>query len=174
MQVTKAILPAYTALTAKWNNCKGCALADRVIHAEGQMPADIFFLAKAPDEGATALGRPYPRKDDLFYKVVSETKQTWVVAYAMSCGYDKEVDAKTAMTACWPKVLEMLAMAKPKLLVCMGQIVHGFVITKANTIVPRPPIIAIPDTDYIGRQDDHLAALIKAQLKVRDAVVKYL
>lgn len=188
MQVTRKIFPQYEAHLKKWHGCQGCALSDRVVFAEGSLPCDILFLAKSPDDGAVTHNRPFPRKQDVFYELVPKQGKylqdvmgiptyaptpSWAVCYGMSCRYHTDYDIKASLAACWPKVVELFDMAQPKLVVCLGQIIHGFVITRANSLPYRPPIISVADPDYIERNDDRLGQTIKAQLRIRDAIAKY-
>jgi uracil-DNA glycosylase len=182
----------YKDHVAIWTNCKRCPLADRVIFPRGTIPADVLYLAKSPDDAAFTLRQPFAN-DAIFNDLLPPERlkldkllgrplpkkaiPKWLVAYMVSCRYEKDViDLKAAMTACWPKVLEVIQLARPKLIVCLGQLVHNFVISQRNSIDLRHiAVISVPAVDWFHqRTPEELALhLKKAQLKIKESCERY-
>ena len=176
---------------AAWTDCKRCPLSDRVIFPRGKIPAEVLYLAKSPDDAALTLRRPFPNDaifeallppkrwciDNLLGYDVPKSAPSFIVAFMVSCRYEKDIiDLKAAMTACWPKVLEVIQLAKPKLIICLGQLVHNFVIMQRMTPALRSQaVISVPAIDWFHqRTPEELALhLKKAQLKIKESCVRY-
>lgn len=133
-----------------WKSCTLCELSksrSRVVLARGSIPCDLLFVGEAPGESENAVGKPFVgpagRLLDLIiirsiphtrYKNEDDPGKDQLVpeySYALtnivSCIPREEDGSKTseppdeAVKACQPRLKEIVQIADPKLLVCVGK-----------------------------------------------------
>jgi len=135
----------------KWRACKLCPLhkgAHRHVLYRGSIPAKVLFIGEAPGDPEDQLGFP-------FVGEVGAVLNAWIkeagladVRYALvntvACKPFKSPpikppDAK-ALKACRPRFDQLLAMAKPKRIICVGNIATSY-----RTTLPKEiPVDSIP------------------------------
>lgn len=137
----------------KWLGCERCGLCEgrnRVALARGQLPCDVLFIGEAPGASENIIGQPFvgpagkllDRIIDLATaeKYTSPERRGWDtirMGYTNLVGcFPKEAkDAGTneppedAIRACRPRLEEIVTMARPTLIVCVGTLAKKWVQT---------------------------------------------
>ena len=145
----------------KWLGCTRCPLHEgrcKVVLCRGPLPCDVLFVGEAPGASEDVLGTPFegpaghlldsiidealmPRRLDVPIRVAF----TNLVGCIPKRDGEKFEPEPSHIKACAPRLRELLAMAKPKLVVAVGtlsakwvdwqvkiEIVHPAAILRAN------------------------------------------
>lgn len=179
MKCTPAAHPAVLAHTKAWQDCTRCPLCEvrkNVVFWEGRLPAPVLFLGKAPNDEANMYGVPFPR-EGIFHDLAAMAPR-WAVTYLVGCGPPPVPLVKKDFAPCWPKVVELTTICRPKLIVLMGNDVFSFVISHLGDIVKslgyRPAIISVADPFWISTSKDPDQHTQNARLVIESAVAKYI
>lgn len=121
-----------------WKDCKQCNLCefrDNVVLYRGiKPPCEILFIGEAPGESEDALGQPFigpaGKQLDLLIKTTFEDLDpipTYGMTNMVACipfrpGEEIRQPNATQITACSSRLVEMIAIAQPKLIVLLGKI----------------------------------------------------
>lgn len=117
----------------KWKSCQRCSLHQgrhRVVLARGKIPADVVFLGEAPGDSENVTGLPFDgpagAKLDSIVKASGIDAFRLLFANLVGC-FPSEAKASgdhrpppEAIKACAPRVSELIEMAKPQLIVLLG------------------------------------------------------
>lgn len=131
--------PTFAQHVDKWKGCQLCKLCKgrkQTILARGKLPCDVFFLGEAPGESEDELGKPFwgPAgllMDDIVARACEEAeiKQAdWKFLFSnlLACIPRDETTRKLieppdyAVKACSPRVAQLVELANPQLIVCVG------------------------------------------------------
>lgn len=169
----------YQEHVAKWKDCTRCHLHEgrsKVVFARGKLPCDVLFIGEAPGESEDVLGSPFVGPaGQLLDGIIASVDMEYS---RCGCGSDKGYgmklstafanlvgcvprDAATglktgapdspAIKACSGKLFELVRIAKPKLIVCVGTLAKRNVYGQAQFCTPRengqPPWI--PDCQFM-------------------------
>lgn len=119
----------------KWKACEECSLCevrDKVVVANGQLPADIVVVGDAPGESENATGTPYIGPAGVLIKKIMDSlkddyKFRVCYTYLVGCipkkkggGKKGQVPAE-AIKECQQRLFELDELAKPKAFVCLGK-----------------------------------------------------
>lgn len=159
----------------EWSNCRKCRLWEgrtQMVHVRGVLPADVVFLGEAPGEAEDTLGLPFvgpagQMLDDWVrraYEPLPEKPST-CFANLLACIPRDEAGAKVhepepdSVDACAPRLRALVAIANPKLIVCVGAVSAAWTDHKyANNIK-----LLHPDGTPISRiAIDHPARVLRA------------
>ena len=130
----------YRVHCEKWGRGCGselCERARRVVLARGSLPCDVFLLGEAPGASEDVLGIPFAGPaghllDQIVRQAVPEELKTGY-GNLVGCIPLGEDGGKTgepppeAIQQCAPRLEELVRLANPKLLVCVGQLAEAWV-----------------------------------------------
>ena len=116
-----------------------CDRAQNVVLAKGVIPCDVLFVAEAPGASEDSIGLPLVGPtgmslDDQIGRAAAECSvvRDWRFAYTnvVGCiptdedGLNAGPPDAEAVEKCRPRLEEFVAMADPKLIVCVGTVAH--------------------------------------------------
>ena len=148
LTVSKPLLNSYRLHQSKWSACRACSLCDhrnKVVLFRGQLPCDVLFVGEAPGESENAIGDPFVGPaGDLLDRIIDDAQAetapfsfgiTNLVACIPATITDTSFGAtrdpnKEEIIKCRNRLLEIISMAKPKLILTLGNI--------ARVHLPRP------------------------------------
>ncbi len=122
---------------AKWLQCQRCELCHgrkHVVLCRGELPCAVLFAGEGPGESEDVMGRPFCGPAGQLLDAIVKESLAAAGAPDLSCAFTNlvaciprdEVDRKAdepppeAVDACAPRLAELVAMAKPQLIVCVG------------------------------------------------------
>ena len=176
---------------ANWNNCTRCSYhktRNRVVIGRGKLPCDILIIGEAPGDAEDVNGQPFIGEagrllDEIIAKAVPEQfkfAMTNIVG-CLPCDEEGRKDGEPeldSIKACSPRVQEFFALAKPKLLVCVGKVAttwldQGF---QGSIQLPEVPTISIIHPAAILRANFAQRSLLcqRAVVTLSVAIEKYL
>ncbi len=141
-------MTGYERHRRKWSQCTRCLLKDcrhRVVLVRGtSLPCKVLFCGEAPGISEDAIGLPFVGPaGKLMDRIIERScrrleqgdgKEVWMtVSYALTnlvaClplepdGQDKRPEPpEEVILACRPRLLEIVDLAQPKLVVCVGRL----------------------------------------------------
>lgn len=178
----------------EWTDCQRCELKDsrsRVVLGRGQLPCDVVFVGEAPWKDEDSLGDPFVGRaghklDEIIEDAFGNfaTRPTHALTNLVGCkppGDDEGKPTKpdvASIKACAPRLQDFVAMANPKLIVCVGRMADDYTTpymkdaTKFSKAIPRiaivhPAWILRLKTAKIGSE------MRKASIAIRDGVARY-
>jgi uracil-DNA glycosylase family 4 len=174
----------YTEHVEKWKTCNRCELCNgrkQVVLVRGQLPCDVLFIGEAPGESENVLGKPFcGPAGQLLDRIVAAGIGQDAVRHAytnlVACIPREPVGDATggpttyvgkaaeppdkAIEACDPRLREIVTIARPKLIVCVGKL--------ASKWVPRMELgRKIPMIDMV-----HPAAIMRAATAQQGLVIQ--
>lgn len=151
----------------KWKACKACPLhhwAHRHVLYRGQIPAEVVLIGEAPGKVEDKLGRPFVGPSgQLLDALLSDLKLTSFCIINVVCCIPWKNNAKNTeirppsvdeANACEDHIIELLELAKPKLIVFLGKEAEK---TKVSVLLAYqhapavPPLLPIRHPAYILR-----------------------
>lgn len=149
----QAITP-YQKHVKQWQYCQRCPLGsvrNRIVLARGKIPADIIFLGEAPGDSEDVLGIPFCGPaghllDDIIRQTIPPNLRL-LFSNLVACFPREQKEAgineppKEAIEACMPRVHDLLAIAKPKLLILVGQLAEKWEAKRIKWTGPKAGII---------------------------------
>lgn len=131
---------AWEAFVERWKNCTRCPLHQqrfRICLARGVIPADMVIIGEAPGASEDAMGLPFVgpagRVLDQIVERALPPAVSWVMTNLVCC-YPR--DAKMEGTnepeaeeiqACHQRLVEFVNIARPRLIVCVGNLASQWV-----------------------------------------------
>lgn len=129
------------------------AVGTRVVFSRGSLPCDVLFVGEAPWTNENATGQPFVGPaGKLLDKIVARAlvdfpAVTFAFTNLVGCiprnekgEIDKTPD-DDAIKCCEPKLLDMISIANPKLIVCLGKIPTHWLDVKYKNHIKVPPEI---------------------------------
>lgn len=118
----------------EWKECARCDLHERrqhVVLGKGVLPCDVFFLGEAPGESEDVKGLPFVGPaghllDEVIAAALPGASLRLAWGNVVACIPRDEDGAKAgqphaeALLECRPRVNELLRLARPRLIVCVG------------------------------------------------------
>lgn len=170
----------------EWENCQRCELChtrQRVVLFRGVIPCDVLFIGEAPGRSEDSLGRPFigpagKLLDQIIERSFPHSEEADLPqGYALSYGITNLVGCipleggkKTLepsveqIQSCAPRLQEIVEIAKPKLLVAVGNLARDWIDQKYAGGVRLPPIPQIAIT--------HPSAILRANIAQRGLLVQ--
>ena len=161
--------------------------------ARGHIPADIMFIGEAPGDSEDSIGVPFvgPAGKDRYFglnriiQVSVPRKYRYCITNVLGCipkGSDgkkttdwKSPKVKGPIITCRPRLLSLLAITKPRLVVCVGSVSRQYI--PENYLENRGiPFVEIIHPAAILRLDvsQKTLAVKRAIITVADAVEEFL
>lgn len=160
----------YQLLLADWKSCTRCHLSktrQKVVMARGQLPCDVLFIGEAPGHSEDCIGRPMVGPaGQLFDQILARALPagvTFAISNLVACiplgedGKKTEEPDDEAVTACKPRLEELVRIASPKLIIAVGALARDWLKPGYKHSVKVPP--GTPLTDVT-----HPAAVIRANI----------
>lgn len=145
----------WTQHKEKWSSCNLCDLCEKrtkVVLTRGNIPCEVLFIAEAPGPSEDVIGRPLvgpagKMLDDMIEDAVENVRPletppnkrspweppTFAFTNLISCIPLDDASAKFgeppryAILACRDRLREFVAIAQPKLIVCVGKLAEKWV-----------------------------------------------
>lgn len=121
-----------------WRDCNLCELSSqrqRVVFYRGKLPCDVLFCGEAPGESEDALGQPFKGPaGKLLDSMIAEVNEDFgegfrigftniVACFPKQAKEEKNHQPpKEAVVACEDRLKEILDLASPQLVVCVGKL----------------------------------------------------
>ena len=139
-------MTVYQDHVREWKSCTKCGLCKtrkKVVFARGVIPCDVLFVGEAPGVSEDLLGIPFiGPAGKLLDEIIQEADQLRFTDYEDYCNSDSLRIArynlvgciplvegqkvgqppKEALRECTPRLAEMVEIARPKLIVAVGQV----------------------------------------------------
>lgn len=139
-----ALMTPWQRHVQKWDSCTRCELChgrDKVCLARGSLPATVCFIAEAPGDSEDTLGKPLvgpagKKMDAIIKRAAIEAGKwdadrddtTFSKCFTNLVGCFPREQKRNGngepepehIQACAPRLDELVRMAKPKLIVCVG------------------------------------------------------
>lgn len=157
----------------QWTDCKKCELHTQrrqVVHVRGQFPCQIAFIGEAPGESEDVLKYPFIGPagkvlDDIIRESVGGYKIPMAFFNLVGC-FPKEgkktgdhAPPDQCIKACAPRVKDLIKLARPDRVVCVGSL--------STKWVRKLQSITVPMIDIV-----HPAAILHAPLASRSLLIK--
>lgn len=165
----------YELHVSNWKYCTLCELAERrnrIVLFKGSIPADVLFIGEAPGESENVLGRPFAGPaGKLLDKIVDDALggREVRIGYTnlVACIPYDEDGIKTAepkkecIKSCFPRLLELVGIVRPRLIVNVGALSKKYVYGQSMF----DPVDWIPEDEFIRFLDIiHPAAILRANV----------
>jgi len=144
--------------------CKLCGVRHNTALLRGTVPCDILFIGEAPGTSEKATGKPFKGPaGNLLQEIIEYTQQRISYTYAMTnlIGCIPKLDGtklnnppKEAVTACFPRINELVELCNPKGLVLVGNDAMKFVELHNNKLLQRIKFIKIKHPAAILRSPE--------------------
>lgn len=129
----------FAAHVNRWSNCRLCDLClnrKNVVLARGVVPAQVVMIGEAPGESEDIIGQPFVGPaGKLLSRIVQEAIEdsrtspsiawTNVIACIPKDDNTKRKNVEPLpheIEACAPRLKEFIALCKPQLVVCVGEV----------------------------------------------------
>ena len=124
----------------RWKDCTRCPLCERrncVVLARGRIPCQVLLVGEAPGESEDVIGQPFVGPaGHLLDRIVAEAVPegiTTCFTNVVAC-IPRGVDGgkageppEDALRACAPRLLEIIAVCRPRLIVRVGKLADQWV-----------------------------------------------
>lgn len=168
-------LSLYAQHAAKWGGCQLCALGatrNKICLARGQFPCDALFIGEGPGESEDTLGAPFMGPagmllDSLIARALNGRTDLRLGFGNLVCCVPREGSGAKAqeplpeeIEACAPRLIELVALAQPRLIVCVGALARDYLDPKMRGHVKIPR--EIPRVAVL-----HPAAILKSNQSMK-------
>ena len=163
----------------KWKNCTLCPLhtqRSNIVLARGQIPAEVMVVGEAPGVSEDALGIPFcgpagQLLDQIIERAIPVSVS--VVYCNLVCCFPREAKDRgenepelSEIIACRPRLQEFIAIAKPRLIVCVGVLASDHINHDARGKVTGAAVTQIDHPAWILRMP-----LVQRQMATQRAIV---
>lgn len=137
----------YSRHVQKWKDCTRCPLKEarcQVVHYKGHIPCDVLFIGEAPGKVEDTLGQPFSGPAGLLLdSMITRAnlhKARLKLGFTNLVGcipLDESVDKlpqppKEAITACRPRLVELVSLCKPTIVVLVGKLAQKEIMGQAD------------------------------------------
>jgi len=143
-------MSAYTEHVKRWTKCAQCHLCEHrknVVFCRGKIPAQVLFVGEAPGDSEDVLGKPFMGPAGKALNGIirqsfdDEDNINYCITNVVSCmPMPRGAPSKECVSACRPKLIEVVQMCNPKLIVGLGEVAKDSISTaeifrKSTTII---------------------------------------
>lgn len=139
-------LSPYARHRAKWIKCTRCPLHQgrgRVVLCRGKLPCDVLFVGEAPGQSENVLGQPFVGPagkllDRMIDEAMGERKLRTAFTNVVACiPFDEDGEKVSdppplAIKKCSPRLIELIEIARPRAIVCVGLIAQKHIGASIN------------------------------------------
>lgn len=185
------LLTPYESHVAKWSKCRACELCDqrsKVVHMRGRLPCEILYIGEAPGISEDVLGRPFVGPagkllDEIIALAYEGMKHASAFCNLVGC-YPKiakkegtNEPSENAIKKCKPRLVEIVTMARPDMIVCVGRLSSKWVAKHEKDLkiegIPRVdvthPAAILRATDSVSRDHMVQTAVVRIRTAIEDA-----
>ena len=136
-------LPTWTDHVVQWKDCHQCPLGDQrssIVLARGTVPCDVLFIGEAPGTSEDAMGVPFVETapaGNLMNQIIERALHksiTYALTNIVAC-FPREAKmfsnnhqpTPDEIRACRPRLTEFVNIARPRLVVRVGQLATAWV-----------------------------------------------
>lgn len=189
------VLSSFQTHVAAWEDCErcgSCKTRQRVVLVRGTLPCDVLFVGEAPGESEDTVGKPFVGPaGKLLDRIVAEglgPLRTRAFTNLVGCIPREDGTRKAAepdgdeILACSPRLREVVEMAKPRLIVCVGKLAETWLDTRhLHNVWKLPPpdgtklhksTLLHPGSDIPRVAITHPAAILRANIVQRGLMVQ--
>lgn len=178
-------LSPWKSHVARWGDCRLCPLCDtrkKIVLARGSLPCDVLFIGEAPGPSEDVIGQPFVGPaghllDEIMTRAgfdetdVGVRPVTRAFTNLVACipkdesSGDKFTEPPLeSIKACFPRLVELVRMAKPKLIITVGKLAAKHVYGQAQF----DPVDWLPENHFIQWEEIiHPAAILRMDLSQR-------
>ena len=125
---------------AWWRDCQACPLGRQrtnIVLARGEVPCNVLFCGEAPGASEDANAQPFiGPAGNLLQKIIERALpdgMTYALTNLVAC-FPAEAKARgdnepevAEIRACRPRLMEFIGIAKPRLIVCVGNLAADYI-----------------------------------------------
>jgi uracil-DNA glycosylase family 4 len=179
MPVAKPLTP-YREHVQAWRNCTACSLCEdrrKVTFARGDVPCDVLFVGEAPGQTEDAWGQPFVGPagimlDRWVAEALDGRPGVLRIAFTNVVSCFPKAQKQTpdhappeeAIEACRPKLVEFLGIARPRLVVLVGQVAKRNV--PASVLAGRDAVEVVHPASLMGSRKTPAEASLLAKRAV--------
>lgn len=189
------LLTPYQSHVAKWSACRACELCDqrsKVVHVRGRLPCSVLYIGEAPGVSEDVIGRPFVGPaGKLLDEIVALAYEgvAYPSAFCNLVGCFPKIAKKegtnepseNAIKKCRPRLEEIVRMARPDLVVCVGKLSSKWwdkfrsTVDKTLTFADRAkieithPAAILRQTDSVVRDHQVQTAVVRIRTALEDA-----
>lgn len=186
-------MSAYSQHVAKWSNCQACELCHtrkNVVLGRGDLPCDVAFIGEAPGDGEDVLGLPFKGPAGHLLNTMISAALTSVnpgrkirmwftnlIACIPKIDGVKDEPSKEHIAACHSRLVEVINIAKPKVIVLVGKLSKQNVVGESDFSL-RPQensgkVSWLPQDQFIQFYDVlHPAAILRSDVTAQPLSIK--
>lgn len=185
------LLSPWKSHVANWSACRACELCDqrsKVVHVRGRLPCEILYVGEAPGVSEDVIGRPFVGPagkllDEIVEQAYEGVDHASAFCNLVGCfpkvakkeGTNEPSDA--AIKACRPRLVEIVRMARPDLIVCVGRLSSKWVMKFEKDLdvvkIPRVdvthPAAILRATDSVSRDHMVQTAIVRIRTAIEEA-----
>lgn len=170
-------LSQWQAHVQKWKGGCGshvCSSANKVVLAKGKIPCDVLFVGEGPGRSEDVVGRPFVGPAGQLLDLIVERsipKDVRVAFTNMVCCIpinehgEVEEPSDDQVESCQERLEELMQIANPKLIVCVGKISQSWLEQGYRHSFKVP-------TGVKQINITHPAAILRANLAVKGLMVQ--
>lgn len=149
----------YESHVLRWKDCTDCILHENrqhVVLARGSLPCEILFCGEAPGRSEDVIGKPFiGPAGRLLESIIAEAfdpRPRIAFTNLVACIPLGDENEKLAapdhkeIKACTGRLKELVRMAEPRLIVCVGKLARTYIVGQAQFCEPgkdnQPPWLA--------------------------------
>lgn len=165
------MLTPYQRHKLKWSKCERCPLCEtrkNVVLVRGKLPCDVLLMGEAPGNSEDTLGKPFiGPAGKLLDRIIDDAggnvaRVRLAFTNVIACiPYDEEgkkvsEPPKEAIAECFPRLVDLVKMARPSSLVCVGQVPDKLLQKRADELWD------VAEDQFPISQITHPAAILRA------------
>jgi uracil-DNA glycosylase family 4 len=157
--LNKSLSP-YQLHVLEWKDCLRCyyhETRNKVCIARGRLPCDVLFIGEAPGESEDSLGIPFCGPsgyllNDIIKEAITNSIKRSHITYALTnligcipIELDEDehrgklqVPSIESIMACTPRLQEIVKIANPKLIVCVGSLASQYTNSASKGAIKLP------------------------------------
>lgn len=164
----------------QWRSCDKCYLKEvrrRTVLLRGEVPCDVLLVGEAPGRSEDDLGAPFVGPaGQLLDQILARSIPVGVrvaITNLIACipltddGKKLTEPPVEAVEACTPRLLDVIKVADPKVVVCVGTEARDWLDQKYSRCIPCDrPLVDVLHPAYILRQNFVQQGLLAQQVVV--------
>jgi uracil-DNA glycosylase family 4 len=160
-----------------WKACTRCSLSEnrrKVVLCRGKLPCDVLFLGEAPGQSEDVLGIPFigpagklldsiiQQAHSKTYEPLQSSQLRLAFTNLVSCipvkggGQGTTEPTDSEIRSCSPRLNELMDLANPKLVICVGKLAREYAPLVLDTIKEGRAWASIAHPASILRADKYI------------------
>lgn len=170
----------------QWSSCTKCDLykqRKQVVHVRGMMPCDVAFIGEAPGLNENSYGQPFVGPaGNVLDQLLAATERIvgqfrWGLMNLLGCvplddNYTKVTNPPVyAVQACYPRLADLVKIADPKLIICLGADPAKWIMATTSIKAKRGKLLEWCDVPKI--HVEHPASIVRMPMGNRVLALKH-